>query len=110
MSIKQRRLQTDEAAMATGIDTRTVRYYADLGLITPSGDGYTEDNLAELRRVRRLHEDLELDHPAIEIVLRMRRRIQLLRAEVRRLELVIRTTARPRVQQEWIEAEWNDLP
>jgi hypothetical protein len=61
--------------------------------------------VAELRRVRRLHEDLGLDHPAIEIVLGMARRIRELQAEIRRLE-----TATPAVRDErdWMDAEWED--
>ncbi len=110
MAVELRRLPSDEAAKVTGIDITIVRHYADMGLIKPSPEGYSEDELAELRRVRRLREELGLEHPAIEIVLRMRRRIQLLQAEVRRLELVIRSRAIARGQQEWVEAEWDELP
>jgi DNA-binding transcriptional MerR regulator len=110
MAVEQRQLHSDEAAKATGIDIAIVRHYADMGLIMPSPEGYSEDELAELRRVRRLREELGLDHPAIEIVLRMRRRIQFLQAEVRRLELTIRTRGSARGQHEWVDAEWDDLP
>ena len=109
MTIEQRQLNPDEAAAASKIDVRIVWHYADLGLITPSPAGYTDDNLAELRRVRRLREDLELDHPAIEIILRMRRRIQALQAEIRRLELAVLDAHSPRGQQDWVEAEWDEL-
>jgi hypothetical protein len=56
--------------------------------------------------VRRLRQELELDHGAIEIVLRMRRRIQALEAEIRRLQREVRTA---RGQPDWMEAEWDDL-
>jgi hypothetical protein len=56
-----------------------------------------------------LLEDLELDHPAIEIILRMRRHIQVLQAEIRRLELATRATRRPPARQDWAEAEWDEL-
>jgi len=109
MTNQQRQHNPDEAAAATRMDVSIVWHYADLGLITPSPAGYTDDDLAELRRVRRLLEDLELDHPAIEIVLRMRRRIQTLQAEIRRLEsVVVAARGRPG-PQDWVEAEWNDL-
>ena len=109
MTTEQRRLNPDEAAAATHVDVSIVWRYAELGLITPSPEGYTEGDLAELRRVRRLREDLELDHPAIEIVLRMGRRIQALQTEIRRLELAILAARGARSQPDWVEAEWDDL-
>jgi hypothetical protein len=60
---------------ATRLDTSIVWRYADLKLITPSPEGYGDDDLAELRRVRRLWQDLGFDHPTIEVILRLRRRI-----------------------------------
>jgi DNA-binding transcriptional MerR regulator len=109
MTIEQRRLHPDEAAAASKIDVRIVWHYANLGLITPSPAGYTDGDLAELRRVRRLREELELDHPAIEIILRLRRRIQALQAEVRRLELAGLAARSQRGQQDSVEAEWDEL-
>ena len=109
MTTKQPRLNPDEAAAATRMDVRVVWRYADLGLITPSGAGYSDAELAELRRVRRLHEDLELDHSAIEIILRMRRQIAALQADIRRLELAVRAARRRPRPPNWVEAEWEDL-
>ncbi|MBV9802935.1 MAG: hypothetical protein JO130_07095 [Solirubrobacterales bacterium] len=101
-------LDADEAAAATHLDVRIVWDYAAQELITPSSEGYDEAELAELRRVRRLREDLGLDHPAIAIILRMRRRIRTLQAEIRRLELAARSARSSRRQASWVEAEWND--
>jgi hypothetical protein len=109
MTTKQPPLNPDEAAAATRMDVRVVWRYADLGLITPSAAGYSDAELAALRRVRRLHEDLELDHPAIEIVLRMRHQIEALQADIRRLELALRAARRPPRPPNWAEAEWKDL-
>ena len=109
MATEERRLNPDEAAAATRMDVSVVWHYAELGLITPSPEGYTDGDLTELRRVRRLRENLELDHPAIEIVMRMRRRIQALQAEVRRLESALLAARGVRGQQDWVEAEWDDL-
>jgi hypothetical protein len=109
MNTEQRWLNPDEAAAATRMDVNIVWHYADLGLITPAPEGYTDDELSELRRVRRLREDLELDHPAIEIVLRMSRRIRALQAEIRRLELAVLAAGGPRGQPDWVEAEWDEL-
>ena len=109
MTTERRRFTLDEAAAASQIDISIVWYYTDLGLITPSETGYSDDDLAELRRVRRLREELELDHGAIEIILRMRRRIQALEAQLRYLEREVRTARGPRGQPDWLEAEWDDL-
>ena len=43
----------------------------------------TEEDLVDLRRIRRLH-DLGVNMPGIEVILHMRRRIQALRAEMER--------------------------
>jgi DNA-binding transcriptional MerR regulator len=105
MTVGERGLDAEEAARATRMDVTVVWHYAELGLITPSPEGYSEAEVAELRRVRRLHEDLGLDHPAIEIVLRMARHIRELQAEVREL-----VAARPAVRDERdrMDAEWED--
>lgn len=99
-------LDAEEAARATRMDVTLVWHYAELGLITPSPRGYSEAEVAELRRVRRLHEDLGLDHPAIEVVLRMARRIRELQDEIRRLESQ-RHAAHD--ERDWIDAEWEEL-
>jgi len=98
-------LDAHEVARVTRMDVTLVWHYAELGLITPSPEGYSEAEVAELRRVRRLHEDLGLDHAAIEIVLQMARRIRELSAEIRRLE-----SERPaaRDERDWLEGEWED--
>jgi hypothetical protein len=107
MNAEDRKYTLAEAAAAVALDVTVVRRYAELGLIT-SAHGYSEIELAELRRVRRLMEDLELDHGAIEIVLRMRRRVLMLQAEVRRLEVELRD-ARRLLAPDWIEGDWRDL-
>jgi DNA-binding transcriptional MerR regulator len=109
MTTEQRRLHADDAAAATRVDVRVVRHYAALGLLRPSTEGYSDGDLAELRRVRRLRDELGLDHPAIEIVLRMRRRIQALQAEIRRLESTLPAAPGRRGRQDWVEAEWEEL-
>lgn len=109
MTTEQRWLNPDEAAAASKMQVSILWHYADLGLITPSSEGYSDGDLAELRRVRRLREELELDHEAIEIILRMRRRIQALQAEIRRLELAVLDAHSPRGQPGWVEAEWDEL-
>ncbi len=99
-------LDADEVARVTRIDVSLVWHYAELGLITPSSEGYSKAEMEELRRVRRLHEDLGLDHAAIEIILQMRRRICELSAEIRRLES---KRSMVRDERDWMDAEWEEL-
>ncbi len=70
------------AAHRTGVAPRTVRRYIRRGL---ASEMLTEDDLAELRRIRRLT-DLGVNLAGVEIILRMRRQIEELRAEVARLQ------------------------
>jgi hypothetical protein len=83
--MSSRRFKVEEAAAATRIEVRLLWQFAEEGWITPSPEGYSEEDLAELRRIRRLHEQLELEYPAIEVVLRLTRRIRELQTELDRL-------------------------
>lgn len=108
MKREQRLLSRGEAARAVGLDLVVVRLCAESGLIAPA-QGYDEADLAELRRVRRLIEDLGLDQPAIEVVLRMRRRLVELQARVTRLETELRLFQRTPRTVPWEDAEWTDV-
>lgn len=101
-------LSLDEVAAAVALEAAVVRRYAEIGLIRPGRPGYAPADLAELRRVRRLMDDLELDHSAIEIVLRMRRQILALQAEVRRMSAELRAAQRRRPPRSWADAERDD--
>ncbi len=109
MKGEQRLLSQGEAATAVGLDLTVVRLCAESGLIAPA-QGYDEADLAELRRVRRLIEDLGLDQPAIEVVVRMRRRLLGLQVQVRRLETEMRLLRRRPRTVVWEDAEWIDVP
>jgi hypothetical protein len=63
------------------VDGQVVQYCVEVGLMK---EGLTEGDLRELRRVRRLM-SLGVNLEGAEIVLRMRRRIQELEAELARL-------------------------
>ena len=107
MNTDTRWLSLDQAAAACGLDALVIRYYAELGVIGPQ-QGYDPAEVAELRRARRLMHDLELEPDAIAIILRMRRRMLALQAELHRLEAELRATHRRRAP-DGIEAEWRDL-
>jgi len=70
-----------KAANQAGLEVRVVRHCVEVGLVD---ERLAERDLAELRRVRRLSA-LGVNLPGIEIVLRMRRRIEELQAELDRL-------------------------
>jgi len=70
------------AARRTGLSPRTVRRYVQCDLLN---EALTEADLAELRCIRRLT-GLGVNLAGVEIILRMRRQIEELRAEVARLE------------------------
>jgi DNA-binding transcriptional MerR regulator len=71
MTQRQQQTSIDIAARRTGLETRTIRRCVQVGLVSSS---LTEDDLAELRRVRRLTE-LKVNLAGVEIIVRMRRRI-----------------------------------
>ncbi len=108
MNQEQRLLSQDEAA-AAALELAVVRLCAESGLIAPAG-GYHEGDLAELRRVRRLIEDLGLDQSAVELVVRMRRRLLTLQAQVQRIETELRLARRTPSPALWVDAEWVDVP
>lgn len=83
--MNERRLKVEEAAAATRLEISLLWQFAEEGWMAPSPEGYSEEDLIELRRIRRLHEQLELDYSAIEIVLRLTRRIRELQSELDRL-------------------------
>jgi DNA-binding transcriptional MerR regulator len=70
------------AARRAGVDVYVVRHCVEIGLVDRN---LTERDLAELRRIRRLMA-LGVNLPGVEVILRMRRHIQQLQAELIRLE------------------------
>ena len=73
------------AARRAAVDGQVVAYCVEVGLVE---EGLTEADLCELRRVRRLM-SLGVNLEGAEIILRMRRRIQELEAELARLRRLL---------------------
>jgi hypothetical protein len=71
------------AARRAAVDGEVVEYCIEVGLLER---GLTEDDVRELRRVRRLM-SLGVNLEGAEIILRLRRRIQELEAELARLRM-----------------------
>jgi DNA-binding transcriptional MerR regulator len=59
-------------------------------VMTGGGQGYSAADIRRLARIRRLREDLELDLPAVEVVLHMRRRVLDLLQEMDEMERYMR--------------------
>jgi len=73
------------AARLTGLSPRTVRRYVQRGLVSGT---FSEMELAQLRRIRRLT-DLGVNLAGVEVILRMRRQIEELQAEVEALRRLL---------------------
>jgi MerR HTH family regulatory protein len=107
MTEREELLDAEEAARLARIDLTLVVRCAEMGLVTPASKGYSGADLAELRRVRRLHDDLGLDFESIQVVLDMLHRIRELQGQVRRLQSAI-SSSRSERDRDWTEAEWEE--
>lgn len=102
------------AAERAGVSQRALRYYQQIGLLTPCGctpgglRRYSEDDLARVARIRQLQELLGLDLDAIAKVLRTEDRM----AEIKRVYLDEATSRSERQEllresldlQQWLRA------
>ena len=79
------------AARMLGVQTYTLRYYEKIGIIEPSRSQgnirlYSERDIAQLRRVRTLMDDLGVNLAGVEVILRMAQRVVELQRQVEKLE------------------------
>ncbi len=79
------------AARMVGVQTYTLRYYERIGIIEPSRSGgnirlYSEKDVALLRRVKTLMDDLGVNLAGVEVILRMIHRVNELQNQVEELE------------------------
>jgi len=79
------------AARIVGVQTHTLRYYERIGIIRPyRSQGnirlYSERDVAQLRRVKTLMDDLGVNLAGIEVILRMIKRITELQRHIEELE------------------------
>ena len=79
------------AARILGIQTYTLRYYERIGIIEPRRSGgnirlYSERDIAVLRRVKTLMDDLGVNLAGVEVILRMAQRMTELQRHVAELE------------------------
>jgi len=79
------------AANMLGIQTYTLRYYERLGVIEPRRSRgnirlYSERDIALLRRVKTLVDDMGINLAGAEVILRMAQRMSELQNELEKLE------------------------
>lgn len=79
------------AARIVGMHVQTLRYYERAGLLSPTRSPgnirlYSQADIARLRQIRRLTDELGLNLAGVEVILRMSARLVSLDAEVRRLQ------------------------
>ena len=79
------------AARILGIQTHTLRYYERIGIIEPSRSAgnirlYSDSDIAKLRRVKNLIDDLGINLAGVEVILHMVDRIESLQQQVEELE------------------------
>jgi len=88
---KEPRYVISIAASILGIKTHNLRYYEKMGLIQPlRSQGnirlYSERDIARLRQVKTLMEDMGVNLAGIEVILRMIERMATLQERVEELE------------------------
>jgi MerR family transcriptional regulator/heat shock protein HspR len=83
------------AARMVGVQTHTLRYYEKIGIIEPSRSRgklrlFSDRDIARLRRVKTLMDDLGVNLAGVEVVLRMAQHMTELQRQVEELESEIR--------------------
>jgi MerR family transcriptional regulator/heat shock protein HspR len=79
------------AARILGVQTHTLRYYERIGVIEPKRSQgnirlYSEGDIALLRRVKTLVEDMGINLAGVEVILRLMQRMSELQNELGKLE------------------------
>jgi len=80
------------AARMLSIQTHTLRYYEKIGIIEPSRSRgntrlYSDREIAHLRQVRTLMDNLGINLAGVEVILRMAQRMTELQRHIEGLEL-----------------------
>ncbi len=79
------------AAKMVGVETYTLRYYERVGIIDPSRSRgnirlYSERDIARLRRVKTLVDDMGVNLAGVEVIIRIMQQAQELQNQVQELE------------------------
>ena len=79
------------AARMLGVQTHTLRYYEKIGIMEPSRSRgnirlYSDSDIAHLKRVKSLMDDLGVNMAGVEVILRMAQRMTELQNQINGLE------------------------
>ncbi len=79
------------AARLVGVQTHTLRYYERIGIIEPSRSKgnirlYSERDVAILRRIKTLMDDLGVNLAGVEVILRMSERLLEMQREIEQFQ------------------------
>jgi len=79
------------AAKMVGVQTHTLRYYERVGIIEPSRSRgnirlYSARDIAHLRRVKTLMDDMGINLAGVEVIIRMMQQMLELQNQVQELE------------------------
>jgi len=79
------------AARIVGVHSHTLRYYERIGIIEPSRSQgnirlYSERDIALLRRVKTLMDDMGVNLAGVEVILRMAQRMNEIQQQVEEME------------------------
>lgn len=79
------------AASILGVKTHTLRYYERIGVVRPSRSPgnirlYSERDIAQLRRVKTLMDDMGVNMAGVEVILRISERVLELQNRIKDLE------------------------
>jgi MerR family transcriptional regulator/heat shock protein HspR len=83
------------AARMVGMETHTLRYYERIGVVKPSRSKgnirlYSDKDVALIRRVKSLMDDLGVNLAGIDVILRMVQQIGELQQQVDELQLEVK--------------------
>ena len=87
------------AAKMVGMHQQTLRYYERAGVIEPSRSRgnirlYSQSDIARLRQIQRLINDLGVNLAGAEVILKMRERIERMEEEIAALRRQLEATGR----------------
>jgi len=83
------------AARMVGVQVHTLRYYERIGIVEPSRSKgnirlYSERDIALLRKVKTLMDDLGINLAGVEVFLRMAKRMNEMQNQIEELESEVR--------------------
>ncbi|MGC8950682.1 chaperone modulator CbpM [Chloroflexus sp.] len=102
-----RRMSLEELARATGLPVPVLQYLADVGYIHPFPQ-LPAAEFDELRRIRRLIDDLGVATDTVDLILHMRRRMLAMQREIARLRAELAYRRAFDGVNTWVDADWYE--